>query len=93
MAPIPIPMIMYQKTPLIIKNASLKIEGKRFEKVSFSSSKSPSFSAFTKTVIDYFIKTPEETTIFTNVFEINLKLLEKDFYENQHVPAQQSTGN
>ena len=49
MAPIPIPMIMYQKTPLIIKNASLKIEGKRFEKVSFSSCKSLSFSAFAKT--------------------------------------------
>jgi len=49
------------------------------------------FSAFTKTVIDHFIKTTEETAVFTNLFEINLKLLEKDFYESQD--PTQSTGN
>ena len=63
---------------ITIEELSKQVEGLKDE-LNFHLLNSMLFSAFIRTVIDYFVKTPEETVVFTNLFETNLKLIEKDF--------------
>ena len=67
---------------ITVEELSKQVDGLK-EELNFHLLNSMLFSAFTRTVIDYFVKTPEETVVFTNLFEANLKILERDFYESQ----------